>query len=190
MDVDSPNDHNRHASHLYTVFPSHQITPATPSLFNAARKSLIIRGDGATGWSLAWKINFWARFLDGDHAYLILSNLLGKPGAHDPANGEGGGLFPNLFDAHSPFQIDGNFGFVSSVTEMLVQSQNDRIDLLPALPHAWLQGSMAGLRARHGFEVAIAWQGGRFKSAQVRSNLGQPCSLSAGVPVRVVSGGE
>jgi alpha-L-fucosidase 2 len=176
-DNDSKNDHNRHASHLYTVFPSNQITPETPELFNAARQSLLMRGDGATGWSLAWKINFWARFRDGDHAYLILSNLLGEPGSKDPVKGEGGGLFPNLFDAHPPFQIDGNFGFTSGVTEMLMQSQSGYIDLLPALPSAWPEGYINGLCARNGFNVDLSWNNKKLKDATVYSKLGKICRI-------------
>jgi alpha-L-fucosidase 2 len=186
-DKDSPDDHNRHASHLYTVFPSNQITPATPDLFKAAKQSLLMRGDGATGWSLAWKINFWARFLDGDHAYLILSNLLGEPGSKDPARGDGGGLFPNLFDAHPPFQIDGNFGFTSGVTEMLVQSQNGSIDLLPALPSAWPAGSVKGLGARNGFEVSINWERKKLTNATVLSKLGKVCRLRSAEAVKITS---
>jgi alpha-L-fucosidase 2 len=195
QDKDSPNDHNRHASHLYTVFPSAQVTPDTPDLFKAARQSLMMRGDGATGWSLAWKINFWARFQDGNHAYLILSNLIGEPGAHDPIKGEGGGLFPNLFDAHPPFQIDGNFGFTSGVTEMLLQSDlqdkdgNFIMQFLPALPDKWPTGSVTGICTRGGFEVDLTWKQGHFRTAQVRSKLGHPFLLRADGPVQVTCDG-
>jgi alpha-L-fucosidase 2 len=184
-DKDSPNDHNRHVSHLYTIFPSNQITPAEPELFKAAKQSLLIRGDGATGWSLGWKINFWARFLDGDHAYLILNNLLGEPGSKDPKNGDGGGLYPNLFDAHPPFQIDGNFGLVSGVAEMLMQSQNGTIDLLPALPSAWPNGSIKGLCARNGFDVDITWEKMKLMQARILSKLGKQAHLNAGRFVKV-----
>ncbi|GAB3947324.1 hypothetical protein GCM10028805_19360 [Spirosoma harenae] len=179
QDVDDPKDTHRHVSHLWGVHPGTDITwDETPDLMKAARQSLLERGDEGTGWSLAWKINFWARFHDGNHAYTMLK-LLFRP-AISPEGTTGGGSYPNLFDAHPPFQIDGNFGGASGIGEMILQSQGKTIDLLPALPTDLPTGYINGICAQGGFVLNIRWQNGQLSGVEVTSKAGQPCLLRYG----------
>ncbi|WP_394334309.1 glycoside hydrolase family 95 protein [Spirosoma aerolatum] len=179
---------HRHVSHLFGLHPGRQIAPTTtPEFAAAAKKTLEIRGDAGTGWSRAWKINFWARLLDGNHAYLLLRQLLNYSSQTDTRYGgrEGGGTYPNFFDAHPPFQIDGNFGGTAGMAEMLIQSHLSDIHLLAALPDTWKEGTVSGLKARGGFEVGIRWKAHRLTAATIKSVNGELCTIRTARPVTV-----
>jgi alpha-L-fucosidase 2 len=181
-DLDDPNDHHRHVSHLYGLFPSNQITPdGSAALFEAARNSLLMRGDASTGWSMGWKVNLWARLLEGNHALELIRHQLRLVEAGD----SGGGTYPNLFDAHPPFQIDGNFGCTSGIAEMLLQTHAGAIHLLPALPDEWASdGAVAGLRAYGGFELDFTWKHGVITQLVVRSSLGGNARIRSSARLR------
>lgn len=203
QDLDDPKDSHRHLSHLFALYPGNQITVQhTPELAAAAKQSLIHRGDVSTGWSMAWKINWWARLQDGNHALRILKagltlidpakTIEPKADPNAPAaqltniQMSGGGTYPNLFDAHPPFQIDGNFGATAGITELLLQSNVAELSLLPALPDEWTKGSIKGIKGRGNFKVDMDWNNGRLTKAEIYSGSGGNCRLRTLVPVKVV----
>jgi alpha-L-fucosidase 2 len=190
FDWEDAEPQHRHQSHLFGLFPGNHITPIkSPALADACRKTLEIKGDETTGWSKGWRINLWARLWDGNHAYKMYRELLHyvEPDEVKTNYARGGGTYPNLFDAHPPFQIDGNFGGAAAVAEMLVQSDEKEIRLLPALPDAWESGSVKGICARGGFEIAIDWQNKNLKKTVISSKKGGKTTLIFGKKTKQIS---